>query len=132
MAKKKRLRLLQLICIGFFCLLGGLASQQLDKLVFSFDFSQFFPQGDPDLTFYERFMEDFGTDDNFLLIAIPNTPTVFEREFLKTFDTVSKVAKSWPHVKEANGLTALSYPIKTSLGYSQIPIIHLEQPERYA
>ncbi|MFM2269020.1 MAG: hypothetical protein RL757_2461 [Bacteroidota bacterium] len=42
------------------------------RLRFSFDFEQFFPKGDDDLTFFQDFIKDFETDDNFLLVAIPN------------------------------------------------------------
>ena len=69
--------------LGIFILLGIIASFSLFNLKFSFDFSQFFPEGDEDLIFYQEFIKDFGTDDNFLLVAVENEGSVFDTAFLK-------------------------------------------------
>ena len=118
-------------CIVLFILLGILAAATLDELKFSFDFSQFFPEEDPDLAFYENYVEEFGTDDNFLLIAIKNEPDVFQTDFLKRFQAFSEESKGFEHVVESSSLTSLSYPLKTSFGYTALPIIHIEDPLQY-
>ena len=110
--------------IAVFILLGALSVIALGNLKFSFDFSQFFPEGDEDLVFYRQFIEEFGTDDNFLLIAVANDTTVFEKDFLDRFHKLSVEAKNLPYVTLNQSLTTLSYPLKTSFGYTKIPIIH--------
>ncbi len=118
--------------IAVFILLGALSVIALGNLKFSFDFSQFFPEGDEDLVFYRQFIEEFGTDDNFLLIAVANDTTVFEKDFLDRFHKLSVEAKNLPYVTLNQSLTTLSYPLKTSFGYTKIPIIHRDDPTRYA
>ena len=117
--------------LGLFILLGFIAAFLLVNLKFSFDFSQFFPEGDEDLVFYQDFIKEFGVDDSFLLIAIENENTVFEKGFLKQFDAFSKGSKELPFVLENQSLTTLFYPLKTSLGYSRLPIIHLNDSTKY-
>ncbi|MEX0289805.1 MAG: RND family transporter [Flavobacteriaceae bacterium] len=114
-----------------FATLTALSIVLLGNLKFSFDFSQFFPEGDEDLIFYQEFMTDFGSDDNFLLVAVENERSVFEQEFLNRFHQFSLAADSLPGVLNATSLTTLSYPLKTSFGYTKLPIIHLDQPDRY-
>ena len=118
--------------IGIFIVFGILSIMALGNLKFSFDFSQFFPEGDEDLLFYKEFIEEFGTDDNFLLLAVANDPTVFDEGFLRRFHAFSLESKSLPHVVGAQSLTTLSYPLKTSFGYTKLPIIHRDDPSRYA
>lgn len=115
-----------------FIFLGIVAILLLFKLKFSFDFSQFFPEGDEDLAFYQEFTKEFGVDDSFLLIAIPNEPTVFETDFLERFDAFSRTSKDFPYVTENRSLTTLSYPLKTSFGYSRLPIIRIGDSSAYA
>ncbi|MDC6406112.1 MULTISPECIES: efflux RND transporter permease subunit [Maribacter] len=119
------------ICIFLFVILGIYSATLLPNLRFSFDFSQFFPEEDPDLEFYQDFVAEFGTDDNFLLIAVENKPTVFNQEFLKRFHAFSEDSKDFDFVEERSSLTTLSYPLKTSFGYTQLPIIHLDDPSAY-
>lgn len=101
------------------------------NLKFSFDFNQFFPTGDKDLIFYEKFVKDFSTDDNFLLIAVENTTSVFEKEFLSKINDLSTDAKNLPYVNEVTSLTTLSYPLKTSFGYTKIPVLHWDDELQY-
>lgn len=117
--------------IALFILLGVLAASKLDELQFSFDFSQFFPEEDPDLAFYDDYVEEFGTDDNFLLIAVKNKPNVFQQDFLNKFQAFSEESKSFEYVLESSSLTSLSYPLKTSFGYTTLPIIHIKDSTQY-
>lgn len=103
----------------------------LPSLKFSFDFSQFFPEGDEDLVFYQEFIKDFGVDDSFLLVAIENEGTVFEEDFLTRFHEFSVGAKDLPYITENQSLTTLFYPLKTSFGYTRLPIIHIDDSTKY-
>ncbi len=122
---------LKKITLTSFIILGICASALLFNLKFSFDFNQFFPEGDEDLIFYQEFIKDFGVDDSFMLVAIENEGGVFDADFLKRFNEVSVASKKLPYVTENQSLTTLFYPIKTSFGYTRIPIIHIDNPEKY-
>lgn len=118
--------------LPIFIILSIAAGFLLPNLKFSFDFSQFFPEGDEDLIFYQEFIEEFGVDDSFLLVAVENEGTVFEKDFLARFDKLTVASKNLPHITENQSLTTLFYPLKTSFGYSRLPIIHLNDSTKYA
>jgi predicted RND superfamily exporter protein len=117
--------------IIFFAFLTIISGYYTTKLQFSFSFDQFFPIGDPDLEYYKKFTKDFETDDNFLLIAIENKPSVFDSVFLARFHDVSLKVRDLPFVKKTQSITQLEYPVKTSFGYSLLPFIHIDDPEYY-
>ena len=119
------------IVISLFLVLGFISAFLLGNLKFSFDFNQFFPQGDEDIIFYNEFMKDFGADDSFLLIAVKNENSIFEKKFLADFHQFSLESKNLPYIKESKSLTTLFYPLKTSFGYTRIPIIHWNDSSRY-
>jgi len=119
------------IIISLFLVLGFISAFLLGNLKFSFDFNQFFPQGDEDIIFYNDFMKDFGADDSFLLIAVKNENSIFEKKFLTDFHQFSLESKNLPYIKESKSLTTLFYPLKTSFGYTRIPIIHWNDSSRY-
>ncbi len=121
--RKPILLVFSVLMIGF----GYFATQ----LKFSFSFEQFFPQGDDDLAFFEDFIKDFETDDNFLLIAIENQDGVFDSSFLQDFHSFSLDCRGLPHVVKSQSLTQLKYPLKTPFGLTTIPVIHLDEPNKF-
>lgn len=118
--------------IALFMLMVPVCLYEVYHLKFSFDFEQFFPEGDPDLDFFYEFIDDFETDDNFLMIALPNEETVFEQEYLDKLHAFTLAARNLPHVKKSQSLTTMDYPVKTPFGISTIPIIHRGDPSKYA
>jgi len=101
------------------------------NLKFAFDFEQFFPQGDEDLEFFKAFIEEFETDDNFLLIAVENKPDVFDSVFLNDFHEYCLALRDMPYVVNVQSLTLARSPVKTPFGISTIPVIHRNNPDRY-
>jgi len=120
------------IILAVFIVISIAAGFLLPNLKFSFDFSQFFPEGDEDLVFYQEFIEEFGVDDSFLLVAVENEGTVFEKDFLSRFNEFTNASKDLPYVVENQSLTTLFYPLKTSFGYTRLPIIRLKDSTKYA
>lgn len=104
----------------------------LPSLKFTFDFEQFFPEGDKDLEYFQEFIADFETDDNFLLIAVENHPTVFDSAFLNKFHQYCLKLRDLPYVNNVQSLTMLRYPVKTPFGYNSIPILHRNSPELFS
>lgn len=120
------------ILLGMYALLILGSVFLLFRLKFTFDFEQFFPQGDPDWTFYKNYRTAFESDDNFLLIAIDRPAGVFDSAFLQQVHAFTLQAARLPHVTSATGLTKMVYPLKTPFGVTTVPVIHLDQPEFYA
>jgi uncharacterized protein len=107
----------------------------ITKLNFAFDFEQLFPQGDPDLAFYQDFIKDFESDDNFLLIGVKNasgTEGVFEQDFLRRFDTLTEKANDLPYIINSQSLTNIKLPVKSIFGITTTPVIHVEDTSFYA
>ena len=102
------------------------------QLKFTFDFEQFFPTGDPDLAFFKEFIEEFETDDNFMLIAATREAGVFEQEFLENFQDLTSKTRSLPYITTTQSLTKLVFPIKTPFGMTTVPAIHIDKPAKYA
>lgn len=125
----RRIRTIILTIFGIFTLLS---IYLVLNIQFSFSFEDFFPNDDPDLAFYQEFIEDFETDINFLLVAVERKEGVFEKTFLTRFNDFTLKAQELPFVKSAQSLTQVSYPVKTPFGLSTIPAIHLDQPHRYS
>lgn len=117
--------------IIFFSLFSIVCAYYAYNINFAFSFEQFFPKGDPDLEFFNEFIKDFESDDNFLMVAIDNGEDVFEKSFLNRVHRFSLDAKNLPHVTESKSLTQLKYPIKSPFGISTVPIIHLNEPAKY-
>jgi uncharacterized protein len=104
----------------------------LTRLKFTFDFEQFFPQGDPDWEFFKTFIKDFENDDNFLLVAVENRAGVFNQPFLEKFHDFTLRAADLPHVTSALSLTKIQYPLKTPFGITAVPAIHIDDTSFYA
>jgi predicted RND superfamily exporter protein len=122
---------LRIISVAIFALLAIASGYYITKLKFSFDFEQFFPQGDPDLEVFQNFIQEFETDDNFLLVAVRREEGVFEQRFLEQFHELTLKSRELPHVLESQSLTKFSYPLRTPFAITSIPAIHIDQPERY-
>ncbi|MDX1666598.1 MAG: MMPL family transporter, partial [Saprospiraceae bacterium] len=120
------------LSVTVFSILAVLSVAALFRLQFSFDFEQFFPEGDEDLAFFREFIEEFETDDNFLLVAVERKEGVFDSAFLNDFHQFSLDARALPYVEKSRSLTQVSYPLKTPFGVTAIPAIDLDQPETYA
>lgn len=117
--------------MGFFLSLSLISLFLLPKLQFIFNFEQFFPQGDPDLDFFQEFIAEFETDDNFLLVALDNEPSVFDTAFLTRVKAFSKEArKELPYAKQIQSLPEFKYPVMTPFGPSSISAIHLDDLEQ--
>ena len=115
-----------------FGLLGLASAFSLPQLRFSFNFEQFFPEGDKDLEFFRDFTKSFEADDNFLLIAVTRSEGVFDSSFLANFHDFSLRCRELPHATGSQSLTMVGYPLKTPFAITTVPAIHIDQPARYA
>ena len=123
------------IIFAFFAVAFVTSLYFMTTLRFSFDFEQFFPEGDPDLIFYQDFIKSFESDDNFLLVGIKNTSGtegVFQQDFLRRFDSLTVKAGDLPYVRNSQSLTTIKLPVKSFFGITTTPVIHVEDTAFYA
>jgi uncharacterized protein len=121
------------IILAVFTVLTIVSSFLIPKLKFSFDFEQFFPEGDPDLEFFKEFSDKFEADDNFTLVAVENHPSIFDSAFLAKFKEFTDRADTLPHVTGTQSITTFQFPIvRPPLFSMMVPAIHTDDPSRYA
>jgi hypothetical protein len=120
------------LLLGLYGLLTVASLFLLTRLKFSFDFEQFFPQGDPEYEFFKNYIKEFEADDNFLLVAVERREGVFNQEFLEKFHDFTVKAGELPHVKSSMSLTKMQYPLKTPFGVTVVPAVHISDTSYYA
>lgn len=102
------------------------------QLSFNFDFEKFFPEGDEDLEFFLDFIDDFETDDNFLLVALPaDEGTIFDTTYLQKVRNFSAAARTFPHVERVISITDVQIPYRTPFGIASRNLISHNRPERF-
>lgn len=114
-----------------FSLLAASSVYYIFQLKFNFTIDQFFPEGDEDLKFFQKFTEEFESDINFLLIAVERKEGVFEKSFLENFHDFTLNARNLPNIIESQSLTKLSYPIRTPFAITTVPVIDINDPGKY-
>ncbi|MDQ3100140.1 MAG: efflux RND transporter permease subunit [Bacteroidota bacterium] len=111
-------------------LLIGLASVffaiELRNVRLDHDFERFFPTDDPELDRYEAFRERFGNDNDLLMIAAANEPSIFDRSFLGRMDTLALELTDLPDVLSVNTPTRMEEPRFTPLGVFTVPWLRVD------
>lgn len=112
-----------LFAFAFLCVLSLLS---ISRLKVNFQFEQFFPDGDPDLEFFNAFTKDFEKDDNFLLVSLNNEgKEIFDTAFMKSVHDFTLDCRNIPYVHKSQSLTTTKFPLKTPFGYNLMPLIHI-------
>lgn len=93
----------------------------------SYELEDFFPKEDPEMARYERHVELFGTDNDFLLIAIDHGKSVFNLRFLQELDSLTKALADLTDVRNATSATNYSEPVFAPLGMLQVPVVNLQE-----
>lgn len=111
-------------------LLGAIAL--LPKTKFDYHFESFFPVDDPDLDFYYNYTDRYGADNDFVLIALVNHPSIYDSTFLAKVNHLADTLKTFPFVQSVVSPTTLSFPAVSDFGAIKIPYLHLNEPNRLA
>jgi len=106
-----------LISIAFFV-------SQFPKLSVAFEFEKFFADDNEDKVFFEHHIEKFGYDNDYLLLAIENGPSVFESEFLQKVHNWQSELDSINGISETQSIFQLKHLIKSPYGITAIPLLH--------
>lgn len=102
------------------------------RLRFDYNFDNFFPKGDPDLSYYFSYRDKFGNDNDYVLIGLDNSGrTIFDRQFLTKVDSLTSFLQRQANVEAVLSPTTVKSPVIESFGYFEIPYLHPAEPERY-
>ena len=115
----------QLVTLSIF-LITSFFVWHIRHLSFDYDFDMFFPKGDPDFQYYQDFVEEFGTDNDYLFIAIP-TIELLSASYLTQLDELTKHLQGLPGITDVQSLTNQSRYQITPLGVNRIKLINPEQ-----
>lgn len=102
------------------------------RIYFSYDYEDFFPEGDSQLDFYYSFREKFEHDDNFLLIGFERKDGIFEQDFLQRIESATAGIAKLHDVENTLSLTSFRYFVKSPFGYIDYPAVHIDDTTRYA
>jgi len=119
------------IAVCCIVLITGWLVWESRNLQFDYDFEHFFPVESDDAEFYFDFRDKFESDNEFLLLGIETTSTVFDTSFLKKIQVLENELKKIPHLKSTYSLLSIKTPIINSFGIAEIPIIDVNQPEKF-
>ncbi|MBL6448976.1 MMPL family transporter [Fulvivirga sp. 29W222] len=120
-----------LLSITFVVITSLILGYFIKDLQFNYVFESFFPTDDPDLEYYRTFEELFENDNNYLLVGLVNEPTVFDSAFLHKVGQLTKYVEQTDHVTSVASISNIEKPIISPAGYFEIPVIHVEAPEKY-
>lgn len=103
---------------------------KLQELRFDYEFEDYFPKSDTEYAYYNQFREQYGSDNDFVLICLENNAGVFQDSFLKKVDSLAQTLRELEYVESVVSPTQLSYPVKGPFGMIPVKWIHLNEPER--
>jgi len=102
----------------------------LPHIKFNYNIERFFSSEDGEVLLYEEHKEIFENENNALLIGLKNHEGIFQNDFLSRVDSLSDNLMKVKWIKRVFSPTNLKETIKTTLGPIQIPIIHLNDPDK--
>ena len=104
---------------------AGFGAAALTRLRFSYNFNDFYPQGDPALAYYEQYVRTFGTDNDYILVGIDAADgRVFTPGFLGRLDTLTRHLRRQRHVRNVVSPTTLTNPVLEGGVACAVPYLH--------
>lgn len=110
---KKQKAYIHLALVAGICILIGVFRP---SIVFDYDFENFFPQDDAELSFYQDYRNKFGNDNDYLLIALGNDDNVFDQSFLEKAADLNNKLKALEQIEGTISLLDLEEPIIGAFG----------------
>lgn len=86
------------------------------QLVFNYDFESFFPSEAPELAFYHDCRDRFENDNDYLLIALGNSPSIDENDFLDKAHQLQSQLEALDDTERVISILDLEEPIISPFG----------------
>ncbi|MEP1096265.1 MAG: efflux RND transporter permease subunit [Cyclobacteriaceae bacterium] len=100
----------------------------LQFISFDFEFEKFFPKGDPDSQFYEIHKEQFGYDNDFLLIIL-ESPEIFDQGFLQKVKEFEDSLTNLEFVARVASPISRQHLVNGPAGLFAFPLLHIDKPQ---
>ncbi|WP_181896325.1 efflux RND transporter permease subunit [Seonamhaeicola aphaedonensis] len=104
----------------------------MNRIKYNTDFYQFFPENDPEYTFYKQVNSQFKDYSNILVIALENPKYSFDQSFLDTSKIFIDSLKRFAEIRRVSSLIDLSYPYNTFLGLTQLHYLNKDDSSNIA
>ncbi len=107
--------------------------QLVTKINFDFSMRNFYPIDHPETDFFYEYCDSFEWDDDYVLIGLKtNGETVFEPDFMKAVDSLSKLLNQLSVITQVASPTTMEVyrymPFMDMM--NNAPLIHLDDPEK--
>lgn len=109
----------------------GFSTYLATKLEFDYDFEHFFPKNDADLDYFLEYRNTFENDNDYTLIAIGNEDGIFSTNFLQKAAAFTTDLEKTKHVVSVISPTKIKQPIISDFGFIEVPLLHINEPEKY-
>ena len=123
MKHPKKLSFLILLAVATFT---SVCVWNLQYLEVDYNFEKFYPQNDPETTFFEEHRKKFSSDNDFLFVAIKNNEGVFRKDFLLKVKEMLVDIDTIRHVDTVISLTRMSKLFVNDFGKWKIPYINYD------
>ncbi len=117
------------LIIALITIVQGYFATQLN---YDYNIEQLFPKHDPELAFYEEVKEKFADPQDYLILGLENSESIYQGDFLLRVDSLVGLLQQHSLVKEVNAPTNLRYHFRTALGIQNLPFLHPHDQSRYA
>lgn len=101
-----------------------LLAWQIPALEFDYNFEKFFPLNDPDLAFYKDFTDEYGYDNDYLIIALKGNEGIFDTAFVKEARRFSQDLGLLDGTKEVISPITFKKLVKSPMGYIPMAQFH--------
>ncbi|MEM8892588.1 MAG: efflux RND transporter permease subunit, partial [Bacteroidota bacterium] len=125
--KRQSLLVLLLIVMGTVFM-----TLQIPQLKFDYNIENFFPIGSEETDYFDRYREIFGSDNDFILIALKPSKGVFNSPFLKGLDALTDTLENHPLVEKAYSISNV-HDYRFIPGFRRLrklPFIHPDDPTK--
>ncbi|MEQ9422793.1 MAG: MMPL family transporter [Cyclobacteriaceae bacterium] len=103
---------------------------QLPKLDFNYDFDNFFAKDDEEWLFYQQYVDQYGQDNDYLLIAVKSETGLFNQPFLTAVDTLINQLKRIEGVDQIISPLSIRKFVQSPLGPIAVPYLHPDDSGR--
>lgn len=126
--KKSRIGIIVILLLTLLSLIP------LRSLKFDFNIEKLFPHDDTELAFFQEFQYQFRSeiDDEFIFIGLKNKSGIFDQDFLKKTDSLSRFISRQENILKIYSLTAFNMIYFDKVEINARPLIHINNPELYA
>lgn len=106
-------------------LLFGIGAYINKDLNFNHNIETYFPKGDENVEFYREYSEKFEKDADIFLLAIEHDSSIFDTTFLRKVRNLERELENLDKIIQVNSPFDLKRLIKTPMGFSEIPVLHI-------